>query len=354
MSIEIPAQRSPLRVFLCHASQDKASVRALYAKLKEAGLDPWLDEKDLLPGQDWNIEIRKAVRTADAVVVCLSRVSSSKVGFVQREIKYALDVADERPPGISFLFPVLLDDCQIPERFSHIQAARLGDPEGHALLITALRIHAAALGRNIGSTAFESATLPGPVDQFRQRLFLASYRDAFHECFRSGNILRRRSREAFTVSLIGHRKVGKTAILYVLTTAPVNFLADDPQTDRPFNYRVSLVPDVYIVDHKTPDEGLSVWTTVRNYIASESDLAIVLNSATANDSYFDVSELANSGAVLVPALTKADLLDDRALSKRSDDIQKFYNKTPLLLSAPKENGLADLRKWILDGKRFYD
>lgn len=40
----------PLRVFLCHASQDKPAVRNLYSQLKsEAWIDPWLDEVKLLP-----------------------------------------------------------------------------------------------------------------------------------------------------------------------------------------------------------------------------------------------------------------------------------------------------------------
>ena len=34
-----------LRVFLCHASQDKPVVRELYKKfLAEGWIDPWLDE----------------------------------------------------------------------------------------------------------------------------------------------------------------------------------------------------------------------------------------------------------------------------------------------------------------------
>ena len=51
---------------LCHASQDKPIVRELHQRLlTEAWIDPWLDEKKLLPGQDWRIEIEEAVETAD-------------------------------------------------------------------------------------------------------------------------------------------------------------------------------------------------------------------------------------------------------------------------------------------------
>ena len=39
------------------------SVRGLYIRLTKDGVDAWLDKEKLLPGQDWELEIRKAVRT---------------------------------------------------------------------------------------------------------------------------------------------------------------------------------------------------------------------------------------------------------------------------------------------------
>ena len=40
------------RFFLCHASEDTAQVREVYHRLKALGFEPWLDEVDILPGQD--------------------------------------------------------------------------------------------------------------------------------------------------------------------------------------------------------------------------------------------------------------------------------------------------------------
>ena len=92
-----------LSVFLCHASDDKSVVRELYEKLQRDGFDPWLDEENLFPGQDWKYEITRAVRDSDAVLVCLSKHSVSKTGYVQKEIKVALEVADEQPEGAIFI-----------------------------------------------------------------------------------------------------------------------------------------------------------------------------------------------------------------------------------------------------------
>ncbi len=106
-----------LRVFLCHASQDKPIVRELYQRLNAEGwIDPWLDEEKLLPGQDWDMEIEKAVEDADVVIVCLSNNSITKEGYVQREFKFVLDIALEKPEGTIFIIPLRLNDCQPPRR----------------------------------------------------------------------------------------------------------------------------------------------------------------------------------------------------------------------------------------------
>ena len=70
------------RIFLCHASEDKAQVREVYQQLKTLGFAPWLDEEDILPGQDWDYEIERALETSDFVMVFLSTRSVEKVGYV--------------------------------------------------------------------------------------------------------------------------------------------------------------------------------------------------------------------------------------------------------------------------------
>ncbi len=58
----MPEPKRPLKVFLCHAHADRDPVRTLYNRLTKDGVDAWLDKEKLLPGQDWEYEIRKAVR----------------------------------------------------------------------------------------------------------------------------------------------------------------------------------------------------------------------------------------------------------------------------------------------------
>ncbi len=113
----MPTTDRKLRVFLCYASQDKAVVRELYQRRKTEGwIDPWLDQEKLLPGQDWDLEIEKAVESSDAVIVFLSKSSVSKEGYVQKELRKVLDIALEKPEETIFIIPVRLEDCELPRR----------------------------------------------------------------------------------------------------------------------------------------------------------------------------------------------------------------------------------------------
>jgi adenylate cyclase len=139
-----------LRVFLCHASQDKPFVRDLYSKLRQDGYDPWLDEENLVPGQDWEHEIRKAVRKCDAVVVCLSKTSVTKEGFLQKEFRYVLDVAEEKPEGAIFIVPLKIEECPVPERLARLQSLSWSADAGYEKLKLALASRLRQLDRQAG------------------------------------------------------------------------------------------------------------------------------------------------------------------------------------------------------------
>lgn len=131
-----------LSVFLCHSSNDKSQVRELYKFLKLEKFNPWLDEEKLIPGQDWQTEIPKAVRKADVVIVCLSRGAINKKGYIQKEIRYALDVADEQPEGTIFLIPLKLEECEVPERLRKWHWVNYFEEGGEKKLLGALQIKA--------------------------------------------------------------------------------------------------------------------------------------------------------------------------------------------------------------------
>ena len=134
-----------LKVFLCHSAEDKPKVRELYQKLLADGIDPWLDEEKLLPGSDWDIEIRKAIRSSDAVLILMSSLSVSKEGYVQREIKIALEISYELPDGDIYVIPVRFEECEVPSELNKWHYADLFRENGYELLLNSLNARAQSL-----------------------------------------------------------------------------------------------------------------------------------------------------------------------------------------------------------------
>jgi hypothetical protein len=131
-----------LKVFLCHASDDKDGVKNLYNLLLQRGCDPWLDSEKLLPGQDWNLEINKALDDSDVILLCLSKKSVDKEGYVQKEIRIALDRALEMPDGRIFLIPARLEECELPYRIRNYQWVDLFTADGMVKLMKSLNLRA--------------------------------------------------------------------------------------------------------------------------------------------------------------------------------------------------------------------
>lgn len=133
-----------LRVFLCHASQDKPVVRKLYSRLLAEGwIDPWLDERKLLPGQDWRTNIEEAVESSEIVMICLSKNSVTKEGFIQKELRYAKEIALEKPEDTIFLIPILFEECEVPRGLRFLQWTRFfgrGREKNYRDLLESLRI----------------------------------------------------------------------------------------------------------------------------------------------------------------------------------------------------------------------
>jgi formylglycine-generating enzyme required for sulfatase activity len=153
----------PLRIFLCHASQDKPAVWNLYRYLKQRGVQPWLDQADLLPGQNWEVEIPNALFASDVILVCLSKNSVNKEGYVQKEIAFALDKAQEKPEGTIFIIPVKLEECEVPRRLGMYQWVDYFRTDGKRRLLLGLSLRAADLGDEVTPVLLDITRRRKPV-----------------------------------------------------------------------------------------------------------------------------------------------------------------------------------------------
>ncbi len=141
-------EKRPLKVFLSHAHSDAKAVRALYDRLSADEVDAWLDKEKLLPGQDWELEIRKGVREADVVVVCLSK-HFNQAGYRQKEVRIALNEADLQPEGTIFIIPARLEECETLESLRKWHWVDLFETDGYEILLRALRVRAESIGADL-------------------------------------------------------------------------------------------------------------------------------------------------------------------------------------------------------------
>jgi len=127
------------RIFLCHASEDKSKVIKVYSWLKELGYRPWLDVYDLLPGQKWDKEIRRNIKEDQSILIFFSSYTHKR-GYIQREMKIALDILEEIPEGQIFIIPIRLENCTIPSNFHQFHYCNLYETRGYQMLLRTLEL----------------------------------------------------------------------------------------------------------------------------------------------------------------------------------------------------------------------
>ena len=106
------------RIFLSHASRDKAVVRQFAEGLRNAGTRPWLDELELEAGDQLRDELARALKRADVILVFLSEAAAQS-SWLQHEVAL-FSGQDERRR----IIPVVIDD------FGRELASRLPATQG--------------------------------------------------------------------------------------------------------------------------------------------------------------------------------------------------------------------------------
>lgn len=96
-------------VFLCHNVDDKPAVRRLADQLRQRGLRPWLDERELPPGLPWQPRVAEQIERIPAAAV----IVGSKLGPWQtRELEALLNEDASRHCRV---IPVRLPGVKLPK-----------------------------------------------------------------------------------------------------------------------------------------------------------------------------------------------------------------------------------------------
>jgi F0F1-type ATP synthase membrane subunit b/b' len=106
-----PLETGPY-VFISYARVDQKEAQRLSQELRLRGINTWLDSERLLGGQKWQPAIRRAIRESRFFLALLSSNSVNKRGYVQKELRQALEILQEFPDSDVYIIPVRLDRCE--------------------------------------------------------------------------------------------------------------------------------------------------------------------------------------------------------------------------------------------------
>lgn len=99
-------------IFISYAHEDYKEAAKIYDTFQRKGLNVWLDKKSLRPGERWKVAIENAINESRYFVALLSSTSVSKKGYVQKELRLAMEVLDKIPDDDIFIIPLRLDKCE--------------------------------------------------------------------------------------------------------------------------------------------------------------------------------------------------------------------------------------------------
>jgi TIR domain/SIR2-like domain len=113
-------------VFISYASEDLARAKAIHDALEAAGVDVWLDKRQLKGGDDFTFKIKRYIRRCSLFLPIISHATQERLeGYFRMEWNLAAERSLQIDESIPFIVPVVIDetsqkDARVPEQFSRL------------------------------------------------------------------------------------------------------------------------------------------------------------------------------------------------------------------------------------------
>lgn len=141
------------QIFISYATPDQDRVVEVYDWLEREGFNPWISCRKIIPGQNWDFEIKRALDKSSLVIIFISHNSYNRRGYVQREIQLALDKMTEKLEDDIYIIPVLLDEgVELPEQLRSIQYISALESDFRERVVDAIRYQLNRLGAALRET----------------------------------------------------------------------------------------------------------------------------------------------------------------------------------------------------------
>ena len=113
-----------MKVFLSYSSQDEVKSELLYDALRQAKLDVWFDQEQLIPGDELKPKIAKAISEARIFLACFSPnyVRNFPGSWTEIELKTA--IVSEGEERVKKIIPVKLNRLKEGQKLPGILGAR--------------------------------------------------------------------------------------------------------------------------------------------------------------------------------------------------------------------------------------
>jgi hypothetical protein len=101
-------------IFLSYAREDGERANRIYSMINRNDRPVFYDKMSLTPGMDWREEIERSLEKCKLVLILCSRHTVEKEGFIQKEIRLALERSEMMPEGRIFIIPIRFDEADVP------------------------------------------------------------------------------------------------------------------------------------------------------------------------------------------------------------------------------------------------
>ncbi|MEM6256621.1 MAG: toll/interleukin-1 receptor domain-containing protein [Cyanobacteria bacterium P01_D01_bin.156] len=104
-------------VFISYVREEIQTVKRLRDALQAYDVEVWLDKDQLKPGYRWADAIREAISEGAFFIACFSNAYNERIkSYMNEELTLAIDELRQRPTNQAWFIPVLLDQCEVPNR----------------------------------------------------------------------------------------------------------------------------------------------------------------------------------------------------------------------------------------------
>lgn len=114
-----------MNVFCSYAREDAQFALRLASDLRNAGLEVWIDQLDIKPGEHWDSAVEGALKRCPAFLVVLSPRSVVSRN-VMDEVHYAIEEGKK-------ILPIMHEQCDLPFRLRRLQYIEFNREYGSGL-----------------------------------------------------------------------------------------------------------------------------------------------------------------------------------------------------------------------------